>query len=148
MRRTSHNQVALSYERFSGQTHLFWTTWDRLKVFLKVFPLSLLLTGIVAISLTCQPLSPILWKMLYGYSLLEEIIKLLKEPQDTHWKTALFLHKNLSGNGYFYLIYQISLYSVLIFLPKKNSHELTFMKYSEYPTISKIRNVSIFLNLI
>lgn len=38
MRKTSHNQVALSYERFSGQTHPFWTKWDTVMFFLKVFP--------------------------------------------------------------------------------------------------------------
>ena len=77
--------------------------------------------------------------MLYQYSLLEEIIEQLKKKpkQDTDWKTDLFLNKDLSGNECFYLIYQISLYSVLMFLSKKDSHELTSMKNAQYPLFPK-----------
>lgn len=46
-------------------------------------------------------------------------------------------------------INQISFYSVLIFLLQKHSHELTFMKNAEYPTVPKIvGSFSGFLNLI
>lgn len=65
------------------------------------------------------------------------------------WKTGLFLNKDFSGNGCFYLIYQICLWSVLILLPQKNTHKLTFMKNAEYPIIPKIvGSFSVFLKLI
>lgn len=86
----------------------------------------------------------------YGYSLLEGTIELLKKTkQDMDQKTGLFLNKDFSGNECFYLIYQVCLWSVPIFLPQKNTHKLTFMKNAEYPIILKIvGSFSDFLNLI
>lgn len=66
VRRTSHAQVALSHEGFSSKTHPFWTTWDTMEAFQKVFPICLLLLWKVVVSLLCQSLSSARWKMLYG----------------------------------------------------------------------------------
>lgn len=60
-----------------------------------------------------------------------------KTHQDTDWKTGLFLNKDLGGNGCFYLICQVSLFSTDI-LTKEKMPELTFMKNAGYLTILKL----------
>lgn len=67
---------------FPVRRTLFESTWDTMEAFQKVFPISLLLTWKVVVSLPCQSLTTAQWKMLYRYGLLEGIFKLQKKLID------------------------------------------------------------------